>query len=30
MMRKVLYIFGLLTDTDAEWMADMGILAPPE
>lgn len=24
-MRKVLYIFGLLTDTDVEWMAEVGI-----
>ena len=23
-MKKVLYIFGLLTDTDVEWMADTG------
>jgi CRP-like cAMP-binding protein len=25
MMRKVLYIFGLLTDADVEWMAAAGI-----
>ena len=24
-MRKVLYIFGLLTDSDVEWIADVGI-----
>jgi hypothetical protein len=24
-MRKVLYIFGLLTDDDVEWMAETGI-----
>ena len=24
-MRKVLYVFGLLTDTDVDWMARVGV-----